>query len=45
MSRLYTPEYSDELLSFVQEVYSQDVKHYYAKLKLEKLAYRTFGTS
>lgn len=37
MSRLYTPEYSDELLSFVQEVYSQDVKHYYAKLKLEKL--------
>ncbi|CDO91678.1 unnamed protein product [Kluyveromyces dobzhanskii CBS 2104] len=37
MSRLYTPEYSDELLEFVQDVYSQDVKHYYAKLKLEKL--------
>lgn len=33
----YTPEYSNELLQFVQDVYAQDIKHYYPKLKLEKL--------
>lgn len=37
MSRLYTPEYSNELLDFVQDVFDEDVKHYYAKLRLEKL--------
>lgn len=37
VARQYTPEYSNELLEFVQEVYSEDVKRYYKKLKLEKL--------
>lgn len=34
---LFTPEYSNELLTRVQTIYADDIKHYYPKLKLEKL--------
>ncbi|CEP60773.1 ubiquitin-specific protease UBP7 LALA0_S01e18646g [Lachancea lanzarotensis] len=37
MASLLTPEYSDELLQFVTEVYTQDIAHYFPKLRLEKL--------
>ncbi|SCW02175.1 LAFE_0F00628g1_1 [Lachancea fermentati] len=37
MVQSFTPEYSNELFKFVQEVYSQDIAHYFPKLKLEKL--------
>ncbi|CAI4064313.1 hypothetical protein SKDZ_09G0160 [Saccharomyces kudriavzevii ZP591] len=34
---LFTPEYSNELLRRVQDLYHEDIKHYYPQLKLEKL--------
>ncbi|SCV06224.1 LANO_0H24828g1_1 [Lachancea nothofagi CBS 11611] len=37
MANHLTPEYSNELLRFVNEVYTQDIAHYYPKLRLEKL--------
>lgn len=37
MNHLYSPEYSNELLQFVKEVYTQDIAHYYPRLRLEKL--------
>ncbi|SCU85670.1 LAFA_0D17040g1_1 [Lachancea sp. 'fantastica'] len=37
MASFLTPEYSDELLRFVTEVYTQDIAHYFPKLRLEKL--------
>ncbi|KAM3162360.1 Ubiquitin carboxyl-terminal hydrolase [Lachancea thermotolerans] len=37
MNRLYSPEYSNELLQFVKDVYTQDIAHYFPKLRLEKL--------
>ena len=33
----FTPEYSNELLRRVQDLYHEDIKHYYPQLKLEKL--------
>ncbi|CCH61232.1 hypothetical protein TBLA_0E01760 [Henningerozyma blattae CBS 6284] len=33
----YTPEYSDELLQCVQEIYNNEFKTHYPQLKLEKL--------
>lgn len=33
----FTPEYSNELLRCVQNLYEDDIKHYYTQSKLEKL--------
>ncbi|CAI2034976.1 hypothetical protein SEUBUCD650_0I00240 [Saccharomyces eubayanus] len=33
----FTPEYSNELLRRVRDLYHEDIKHYYPQLKLEKL--------
>ncbi|SCU77441.1 LADA_0A00474g1_1 [Lachancea dasiensis] len=37
MENHITPEYSDELLRYINEVYTQDIAHYFPKLRLEKL--------
>ncbi|SCU79988.1 LAMI_0B00408g1_1 [Lachancea mirantina] len=37
MPELFTPEYSNELLQFIQEIYSQDIAHFYPRLRLEKM--------